>query len=222
MSNDKLKELAAIEASKLIPRSGIIGIGTGSTVKFLIKIMSEKYQLYKNNQFVPTSLETEKLLSNGNLTVIDDFTGRILMDFDGADEINPVGDLIKGGGGALTREKIVAANSEKFIVIADETKMVNRLGKFKVPVEIVPFLHSKTLEKIESLGGITQKRKHGKEISDNGNILADADFGIIENPGLLEKEIKMITGVVEVGLFTNLASQSIIGTEEGIINKKYK
>ncbi len=222
MSNDKLKELAAIEASKLIPRSGIIGIGTGSTVKFLIKIMSEKYQLYKNNQFVPTSLETEKLLSNGNLTVIDDFTGKILMDFDGADEINPVGDLIKGGGGALTREKIVAANSEKFIVIADETKIVNRLGKFKVPVEIVPFLHSKTLEKIESLGGITQKRKHGKEISDNGNILADADFGIIEDPGLLEREIKMITGVVEVGLFTNMASQSIIGTEEGIINKKYK
>jgi ribose 5-phosphate isomerase len=219
MNNDDLKQLSAKTVLPMIPSDGFIGIGTGSTVTRLIDLMADTPQKYSKNFFVPTSTDTEHKLSHYGFNVARKVTGHMLMDIDGADEIDPCGNLIKGGGGALTREKIVAKNSEYVCIIADISKKVDKLGMFKVPVEIIPFLYEKTVENIESLGSRVYTRQKERMTSDNGNWLCDADFGFIENPGLLETQIKMIPGVVEVGIFCNMTDKVIFAADSGVEEK---
>ncbi len=222
MNENELKEIAALKSKEYVPLEGFVGIGTGSTVKYLIKLLAEDYRKYSNVAFVPTSAESMGLLNAGGLKTSTNFAGQIRIDIDGADEIDPQGNLIKGGGSALTREKIVAVNSERLIVIADESKLVKKLGRFKIPVEILEFLSEQTVKNLEKLGCNASYRSGEKSRSDNGNIVVDLDFGLLDN--IIEKEIelKMIPGVVEAGLFVGITWKSIIGTQNGAKEKTYK
>ncbi|MCH5600536.1 ribose-5-phosphate isomerase RpiA [Niabella ginsengisoli] len=131
---------------------------------------------------------------------------------DGADEFTQNLELIKGGGGALLREKIVASLTQKQIIVTDSSKLVHELGKFKVPVEVIPFARAYVMRKLQAIGGIGLVRiKDGKEyITDQGNIIIDADFGLIENPAALDEQLNQIVGVVEHGLFIGLAHKVIM------------
>jgi ribose 5-phosphate isomerase A len=217
VTNEDMKRNAAYEALKYIPNSGLVGIGTGSTVKYLIEFIGEMRDKYDKIHFVPTSRDTKRMLKDLSLKTIDNFTGKVLIDVDGADEIDHYGNLIKGGGGALTREKIVAKNSKKFIVVVDESKIVNKLGNFGIPIEILPFLRNQTVDLIRELGGSVTLRK---KRSDNGNFIADLRLGFIEEPQSIETKLKSIPGVVEVGIFMHMASTSIVGTKNiSLINE---
>ncbi len=222
MDESRLKEKAAVKAIPYVPKEGFVGIGTGSTVKFLIKLLVEESRKYSDVTFVPTSLETMYLLNSGGLRTSTEFHGSIAIDIDGADEIDPNGNLIKGGGAALTREKIVAANSQKLIIIADQSKLVNKLGKFKVPVEILPFLAEQTIQNIENKGCKVTLRPDNKSKSDNGNIVIDSDFGLIDNVQDIQTKLKMIPGVVEVGIFHGMTWKTIVGKNGGVEEINYK
>lgn len=215
------KREAASYSLKFIPKRGNVGIGTGSTVKYLIELIGENREYFKDTTFIPTSDETAKLLSEYGMNVSTSFSGRIQIDIDGADEIDPSGNLIKGGGGALTREKIVAFNSNEFIVIADSTKFVNRLGKFKLPIEILSFLAEQTVENIKNLGAEVQLRDEGKFRTNNGNLIAIADFGPMNDPNKISEELSNIPGIVEHGLFLKMADRSIEGSDHGIREHLY-
>jgi ribose 5-phosphate isomerase A len=215
------KKSAAQYSLKFIPPHGKVGIGTGSTIKFLIDLLGENKDYFKDVIFIPTSDETGQLLSEYGLSVSVSLSGRIVIDIDGADEIDPAGNLIKGGGGALTREKIVAYNSEQFVVIADSSKYVNRLGKFKLPIEIIPFLAEQTIAHIEKLGAKVQLRDDGEFKTNNGNLIAIADFGIIGNMNDISVKLSCIPGIVEHGLFLKMADRSIEGTEHGVREHLY-
>lgn len=221
MNNVDLKLNSAKASLPLIPPSGVVGIGTGSTVTRLVELMSKTPEKFRDNVFVPTSRDTENKLLDGGFSVSNKVTGPILLDIDGTDEIDPNGNLIKGGGGALTREKIVARNSNFVCIIADITKKVSKLGKFKVPVEVIPFLYERTVVNLESLGSRVSERTGERRNSDNGNLICDTDFGLIDNPKLLEAQIKMIPGVVEVGIFCNMIQKAIFGRENGTEEELY-
>ena len=213
MKNVDEKLNAAIESLNYIPKTGLVGIGTGSTVAKLIGKMSERNEEYVNNLFIPTSEITKKLLLECGFNVTEEISEKIIVDIDGADEIDREGNLVKGGGGALTREKIVAKNSKKVVIIADSSKFVENLGKFKIPIEVLPFLYKRTMSLIKDLGANVNIRYNGNFKSDNGNLIFDADFGLISNPRSLEMQIKEIPGVVEVGIFSNMTDLAIIGTK---------
>ncbi len=205
------KRNAAKYALSFVPSKGTVGIGTGSTVKFLIDLIGENREYYGEANFVPTSKETENRLREFGLNIAYNFRGKIMIDIDGADEVDPQGNLIKGGGGALTREKIVAHNSEEFVVIADSGKYVQRLGKFKLPIEILPFLAEQTISNIENLGAKVNLRDNGEFKTDNGNLIAIADFGYISDPEIVSQQLSHIPGIVEHGLFIKMATRSIEG-----------
>jgi ribose 5-phosphate isomerase A len=215
------KRSAAKYSLSFIPRSGIVGIGTGSTVKYLIDLIGENTDYYREVTFVPTSIQTEYLLREYGLNVTVSFKGKMLLDIDGADEIDTQGNLIKGGGGALTREKIVAYNSEEFIVIADSGKYVSQLGKFKLPIEILPFLADQTIENIRNLGASVQLKDSGSFVTDNGNLIAIADFGMMKDPASVARSLSVIPGIVENGLFINMTTRAIEGTEASIREHVY-
>lgn len=218
-----LKKIAAMESIKMVEDGMILGLGTGSTVRYLLDGIAD---LVKNGYKlvgVPTSKETAGHAVELGIPVDENFAGTIDLDIDGADEIDVNGNLIKGGGGALLREKIVAANSRKICIIADQTKYKEEgLGKFGVPVEIIPYMHGNTQKNVEKLGGKCKLRKDGNFVTDNGNLILDCDFGIIENPPDLEAKLKSIPGVAEVGIFTNLCDIVILGTASGPSTIKIK
>ncbi|MCC2469228.1 ribose 5-phosphate isomerase A, partial [Bacillus pacificus] len=171
-------------------------------------------------QAVPTSKETEVLAQQLNIPLISlNDIQSLDLTIDGADEIDSNLHLIKGGGGALLREKIVASSSKELLIIADESKLVTHLGTFPLPVEIIPFSWKQTESKIQSLGCQTTLRLKNNEtfITDNNNMIIDCVFPHnITNPANLHNHLKMITGVVETGLFVNMTSKAIIGTKNGI------
>ncbi len=222
MNMENFKRMSAEKAIKLIPFEGLVGIGTGSTVRFLIELIGKNPDLYKNVKFVPTSEESANLLRESGLHVSEEISDEISIDIDGADEIDSFGNLVKGGGSALTREKIVAFNSKRFVVIADSSKVVKKLGKFMIPIEIIPFLAERTIIDIEKIGCVIHKRDGKRAHSDNGNFVVMADFGLIENPKELEIQIKMIPGVVEVGLFNRYTDMAFIADSNGVEVREYE
>lgn len=223
VTQDSLKKDAALEAARLVRDGMVIGIGTGSTVRYFIDALADLVKAGVRLKGVPTSRESAEKAREAGIEVDETFTGQIDLDVDGADEIDENGNLIKGGGGALLREKIVAYNSRNVCIIADSSKLKPRgLGEFRVPVEVIPYLSQMTRKQVEKLGGICIFRGNGSYVSDNGNQIMDCDFGIIKSPSDLENRIKMIPGVVEVGIFTGLATISIIAGEGGTEVKKYK
>ena len=216
MDIQKVKRAAAEKAVAYIKENMIVGLGSGSTAYYAIELLGQKIATGLKIQGVPTSLETEKLAKENNIPLLFDFE-RVEITIDGADEVDEYGNLIKGGGGALAREKIVAAASFKEIIVVDESKLVKTLGRFPLPVEVLPFGRQFVKERLESLGCETILRKKGdkKFITDNQNYIFDCIFEQIDNPDELTKEINSIPGVVENGLFVGLTNLVIVGHADG-------
>ncbi len=225
MSADLCKALAAERAIELVRPGMKLGLGTGSTAAKFVDLLGKKVQEGLQVVCVPTSEETRLQAERLGipLTTLDE---QITLDLtvDGADEIDGSLNLIKGGGGALLREKIVAMASERMVVIADNTKLVDTLGAHPLPVEVVRFGAKATLQMIreaaqdaECFGEIELRRLNGEYfVTDNGNYIADCSFDEIPEPETLSDVLEMLPGVVEHGLFIGIADEAIIAGPEGV------
>ena len=215
----------AAEAALLEVKDGqVLGIGTGSTVEIFIRLLGERVRKEGIKVTgVATSYQSAYLAAeNGiQLTTLDEHP-RLDLAVDGTDELDPDLNLIKGGGAALTREKIVDSSAARFVVIADSSKYVERLGsKVAVPIEVLPMARATVMKRIRILGGEPKvrdggDRKDGPLVTDNGNFIVDANFGKIPDARTLEFELKRIPGIVEVGLFINMAHTAFLGNDSGV------
>jgi len=214
MTQDEQKKSVAIAAIEHVPVGSVIGVGTGSTTNYFIDELAKIK--HKIDGAVASSDATAKRLKSHGIDVIDlNEIDDLSVYIDGADEITRHLHMIKGGGGALTREKIVAAVAKKFICITDQTKLVNVLGKFPLPIEVIPMARSYVAREIAVLGGQPALR-HGF-ITDNGNIILDVHGLEILNPVELETKLNQITGIVTNGLFARRAADILLlGTDKGI------
>jgi ribose 5-phosphate isomerase A len=215
----KAKELAAQKAVGYIRNGMCIGLGTGTTSLHSIEAIGKMIKDGLSIKAVASSKASEDIARNAGVS-ISPFSeiNKIDLYIDGADEVDKHFNLIKGGGGALLREKILAFHSKKFLVIVDSSKLVDTLGGFPLPVEIISFAAELTLKSLESLSCTAQIRKKNNETfkSDNGNLIADCLFGKIPDPDKLAKQIDKIPGVVEVGLFSKkLVNRIIVGYNDG-------
>jgi len=222
IQQDTWKQMAGIAATQLIEDGMVIGLGSGSTAVQMIYALAQRIQEgLRIVGAVPTSKATEQLAYQLGipLTTLDDYP-ELDIDIDGADEIDDTLALIKGGGGALLREKIVAASARRFVIVADITKQVSILGmKMPLPVEIIPFALSPVRKRLEALGAFVALRHIGEAvfITDNSNFILDCTFpGGISDPLALQAAMKNIVGVVETGLFLQMAEQAIIGGPDGV------
>jgi len=217
------KKRAAKEASLLIKEGQVIGLGTGSTVNYLIGYLVERVQKESIRiQAVPTSIATAECAKrNGMKLTTLARNPRLDIDIDGADQVDSRINLIKGLGGALTREKIVASASDQFVIVVDQSKMTSILGKNQVlPVEVIPFavpVVMKGLEKLEGKPVVrTVKGSSENYVTDNGNNVLDVNFGPIKKPEELGQLIKLIPGVVEHGLFVSMANAVFVGQPDKV------
>ncbi len=222
---DKAKKKAGYAAVDDFVQDGmILGIGSGSTVVFAVERLIQRV----NDEglkvvCVPTSFQSIQLITNGGLTLGDlSRYPKIDVDIDGADEVDENLNLIKGGGGCQTQEKIVASCADKLVIVADYRKDSKRLGKkWKkgIPISVIPMSYVPVMEKIEKYGGKPTLRmaqsKAGPVVDDNGNFVVDADFGLIKDPKELDQKLQMIPGVVETGLFIDMAVKAYFGQEDG-------
>lgn len=227
---DQLKKMAGEYAVEQFIQSGmLVGLGAGSTAIHAVRKIS---QLIKEGKIfsitaIACSLETEDYARSLGIPLIDfNPETKIDLTIDGADEVDPDLNLIKGGGGALTREKIVAQISRKEIIVIDQSKYSDILGTtWAVPVEVIPFGWQTQDQFLQTLGAKTKLRIVDKEnpyLTDQRNYIIDADFGPIHEPFILADQMKHRTGIVEHGLFINLATDVIIATDEGIIHKNHE
>jgi ribose 5-phosphate isomerase A len=207
---DDLKRAVAAAAIKEIEADTIVGVGTGSTVNFFIELLAE----HKNTitGAVPSSVATEQLLKKHGIPVLDVNYGNMSIYVDGADECNDHCQLIKGGGGALTREKILAAIAKKFVCIIDQSKRVKQLGEFPLPIEVIPLARSYVARQLVKLGGDPVYREG--VITDNGNQILDVYSLNILQPIALEQTINNITGVVCNGLFAARGADVVLIANE--------
>jgi ribose 5-phosphate isomerase A len=213
------KQLAAEKAVSFLENGMTIGLGTGSTAYWAIEKIGEKVKKEGwKVKAIATSVGSEEQARGLGIPILDFSTIRSIdVTIDGADEVDPKLQLIKGGGGALLREKIVATNSKQMIVVADESKWVETLGKFPLPVEVVHFGWERTFDKLQLLGCEAKRRMKGTEpyLTDNGNYIVDCAFGEIKDPPKLQELINDITGVVDNGLFIRIASKLVLGFNSG-------
>jgi ribose 5-phosphate isomerase A len=228
MTTDDYKREAAAKAIELIEPGMKLGLGTGSTAKHFIELLSERVREGLDVVCVPTSEATRAQAAwlGIPLTTLDD-EPHLDLTIDGADEIDDALRLIKGGGGALLREKIVAAASERLVIIADASKRVQILGAYPLPVEVVRFGYMATHAMIEKLAAAAGCRGHIKLrlgfdgqpfVTDGGNYIFDCTFGRIADPEALDRALKQIPGVVENGLFLGLADAAFIAGSDGIVH----
>lgn len=210
------KKSAAHEAIKHVKDGMLIGIGTGSTIAYFIDELAKMVSDGLNIVGVPTSIETQSKALKAGIPVTTEPDRELDITFDGADEADREGNLIKGGGGALLREKIIAFNSKKMFVLVDSSKMksTGHLGSFPLPIEVLPFLENRTKQKVENLGASCSFRKNKNFRTDNGNLILDCNFGKIDNPKNLESRIKQIPGVIEVGIFCKYAKKIFEGRSD--------
>lgn len=213
MSTEELKRQAAEAAIEHLPDGGIIGVGTGSTVNHFIDAFARVKGRF-DGAVSSSAASTERMKKLG-IQVLDlNATGGLEVYVDGADESNRQLHLIKGGGGALTREKIIAAASRKFVCIADESKLVDILGSFPLPVEVIPMARSYVARELVALGGRPEWRENF--VTDNGNLILDVHDLEIMEPVKLETQINQIAGVVTVGIFARRpADVLVLGTPGG-------
>lgn len=220
--HDTWKRLAGEAAARLVEDGMVIGLGTGSTASQFVQALGKRLQEgLRIVGGVPTSQATKDLAASLQIPITDlDAHPELDMYVDGADEIDPQLNLLKGAGGALLREKIVASAARRFIVIADISKQVSQLGQnFPVPVETAPFAVTPVKRKLEALGATVKVRRLEEStfITENHNIILDCRFANgISNPAELDAQIHKIVGVVETGIFLRMATQAIIGGPEGI------
>lgn len=218
------KAAAAQAALGLVEGWMTLGLGTGSTVAYFLEGLGRRIKEEGlAARGVATSLETERLALHHGIRLVDEGDVFLLSNHlcvDGADRIDVRGNLIKGGGGALLREKLIAYASKRLCILADGSKLETVLGEgFPVPVECVPFGIVDTLFRLQDLGCVPDLRYRGDEpfVTDNGNYIADCSFSGLPDPALTEWEIKNTPGVVEVGLFVNMVSTLIIGRPDGTV-----
>lgn len=218
-SREFQKKAAAERALEFIPDNSIVGLGTGSTVKYLLEGLAKRIKEGLRIKGVPTSRGTRVVAKHlGIPTLEEEADWAIDVAIDGADQVDAQFNLIKGGGGALLREKIVAKAARQFIVIIDVGKQVSLLGSsFPIPLEIVPFGWPNTLRLVGQLGSqVSLRQRDGVVfVTDNGNYILDLKIPEISNPADLETRLNQIPGVVENGLFTGMTSMLIVGTDQG-------
>jgi ribose 5-phosphate isomerase A len=223
LSQDELKTLVGQAALQYVPAGEIVGVGTGSTVnKFIDALASMKGQI--KGAVSSSVASTERLLALG-IPVFDcNEVGELAVYIDGADEIDGRGHMIKGGGAALTREKIVAAQSRQFVCIADESKRVQTLGRFPLPVEVIPMAAQRLMRQFAPLGGqATIRLKNGAPlVTDNGQIIIDVIGLQIADPLAFEAQVSQWPGVVTVGVFAFQKAQiCLLGTAQGVQTLRY-
>lgn len=219
---EELKRAAAETAVSLVENGMVVGLGTGSTAKLAVEALAKRVKAGLQIIGVPTSDATAQQARSAGISVssLADHP-EVDLTIDGADEIQrETLDLIKGHGGALLREKVVASSSRRLAIIADETKLVDQLGgRFPVPVEVVTFGWQATERKLRNLGARTELRAtpDGKPfVTDGGNLIIDCSFGHIANPTELDSSLNRVVGVVEHGLFLKMASQAIVASQDGV------
>jgi ribose 5-phosphate isomerase A len=210
MSNDHEKEAAARASLQFVKEGQVVGLGSGSTATHFIKLLGEKVKNGLRIRGIPTSVRSRELAESLGipLTTLDECQ-EIAVTVDGADEVDPQLRLIKGGGGALLREKIVASATKQMVVVADATKQVQRLGKFPLPVEVIRFAQALVAKRITALGaevGLRTQTDGRPYVTDENNHILDCRFGEIPDPDQLARQLSDMPGVVEHGLFIGMAS----------------
>lgn len=221
---DAEKQAAARAAVHLVESGSVVGLGSGSTATFAIQFLAERVRSGLKIVGIPTSQNTKHLAEQLGipLTTLEE-NPNIDVDIDGADEIDPQLNLIKGGGGALLREKVIASASKRFIVVAESVKLVPHLGKFPLPVEVIPFAEPLIQRRIEALGAQVSLRKYAygnPYVTDEGHHILDCNFGEISDPPALNAKLHEIPGLVEHGLFIGLAETAFVGRDGGVVQVK--
>jgi ribose 5-phosphate isomerase A len=219
MSSDEMKRKAALAALEHLPQAGILGLGTGSTTRWFIEAVGELTRGGRAFSCVPTSSASRVLAEQWGIALLDDAgPWQIDVCVDGADEVSSELDLIKGGGGAHTREKIVNRAAKKNVIIVDESKLVERLGQTrKVPLEILPFGVRTTFAALGAMGQPELRLVGGAPfMSDSGNYIVDLATGPIANPAQLDRVLHALPGVVETGLFIGRADIVVVARRSGV------
>ncbi|MDO1511488.1 ribose-5-phosphate isomerase RpiA [Maribacter confluentis] len=224
MSGVNEKKVAALEAVKYVKSGMKVGLGTGSTAFYMIQAIGEMVKNGLNIKAVATSVETEKLAKSLGIEIITLAEAKRLdITIDGADEVNEEFQLIKGGGGALLREKIVAHNTDLNIIIADSSKRVSRLGKFKLPIETIPFATQLIISELEAMNLEPIQRLKGDQVyrTDENNDIIDVNIWNCDEPlSDLEQCLKAIPGIVETGLFLTTTNVVIVAEGEKAVSRK--
>ena len=218
---DSLKKAAALKAVELVRDGMVVGLGTGSTAKHMVIALGENVRAGMRLRGVPTSRETAMLATQQGIVLIDTDNAWVIdVAIDGADQVDPSFNLIKGGGGALLKEKIVAASAKQFIVLVDQTKRVLVLGgSFPLPIEVIPFGWGSTAREIEALtqSRVVLRERNGAPFkTEAGNMIVDVHLARIDQPRELEIALNQIPGVVETGLFVGRTDLLIVGTANGV------
>ena len=221
MANDHEKEAAARASLRFVKDGQVVGLGTGSTAAYFIKLLGEEVKNGLRVRGIPTSIRSRELaLSLGIPLITLDDCQEIDVTVDGADEVDPHLRLIKGGGGALLREKIVASATRQMVVVADASKQVQRLGKFPLPVEVIRFAQALVAKRIVAMGAEVQLRRDAAGnayLTDENNHILDCRFGEILDPNRLARELSEMPGVVEHGLFIGMASVALLARGSEIV-----
>jgi ribose 5-phosphate isomerase A len=219
LSQEQIKQLVAKQAAQLVQNNMTVGIGTGSTIYWLILELGNQVKEGLFFRAIPTSKKTAALAAQYNIPLAElNDVDRINITIDGADEINPHLQLIKGGGGALLQEKMVAAASRELIILADQSKLVQHLGKFPLPLEVIPFGWKQVQRHIRetyNIEAVLRKQDDQPFITDHGHYILDCPFQRIEQPDELSFELNDVPGVVDNGLFINMADLALIGFPDG-------
>lgn len=222
MKEDKeaLKKLAAEAALDYVKDGYLVGLGTGSTVRHLLAALAQRVRAGLKITGVPTSEETAELARKAGIPLLtDDDLWPIDVAIDGADQVDPQLNLIKGGGGALLREKIVTAHARQVVIVVDDTKLVPVLGDtFPLPIEVLPFGWKNTARMIEQVGGKAVRRERNQHVfrTASGHYILDLHMARIDDPAGLEARLNRIPGVIECGLFVGRADILIVGTSRGV------
>ena len=221
MANDQEKEAAARASLRFVKDGQVVGLGTGSTAAYFIKLLGEEVKAGLRVRGIPTSIRSRELAVSLAIPVITlDDCQEIDVTVDGADEVDPQLRLIKGGGGALLREKIVASATRQMIVVADASKQVQKLGKFPLPVEVIRFAQALVAKRISALGAEVELRRDAAGnvyLTDENNHILDCRFGEIQDPDRLARELSEMPGVVEHGLFIGVASVALFARGSEIV-----
>jgi ribose 5-phosphate isomerase A len=212
---DKEKEAAARASMRFLHDGQIVGLGTGSTAAYVVRFVAERVRSGLKIRAIPTSIHTRELAASLGipLTTLDDFQ-EIDVTIDGADEVDPQLRLIKGGGGAFLREKIIASASRRLVIVVDSSKPVDVLGKAPVPVEVIPFAQALVAKEIAVMGASVNLRTDSSRqplVTDEGHHILDCSFGQIADPQALARQLEDTPGVVEHGLFIDMADVVLVG-----------
>jgi len=219
-NTEKAKELAAQRSLEFVEDGMVVGLGSGTTATHFIKLLGGRVKQGLKVRGIASSKTSEDLAESLSIPIIDFHVSTVIdVAIDGADEVTHQLELIKGGGGALLREKIVASAAKRFIIVADSSKLVNRLGKFPLPVEVIPMASPLVTKKLQDMGFRPTVRQiaSGEDfITDEGNLILDCHGGEIEDPHKVAASIREIVGVVEHGLFLGMAERALLAGDSNV------